>query len=276
MTDTTKPAPGTPEYDAAMIAKAETGGVTATHTDANGSETRVDVPPPPAADAPEGEKPSEPELILGKFKSIEDLQKAYTELEKKLGQPKEEPKAEQPGDQPVPEASLQALGEQASRELSESGALTDATYEAYSKAGISREQIDAYLEGVKAVGQLRVIEAHREVGGEESYKAMTSWAETAMSQAEKDAFNHAVFGNDDGARLNAIRGLKARYEAENGQRGSLVRPRASAEALSGEVFRSRTEMVKAMQDVRYKTDPAYRSDVERRVLNSTNAGIDLF
>lgn len=270
MTDTTKPTPGSPEYDAAMIAKAETGGVTATHTDANGNQITTEAPPPPAAEAPEA--PAE-ELILGKFKTVEDLQKAYAELEKKLGQPKEEPKAEaseQPAEVP------QDLSDRATKEFAETGSLTDATYEAYAKAGISRAQIDTYIEGVKAVGQLRVIEAHREVGGEETYKAMTGWAESGLSPAEKDAFNAAVFGNDDGARLNAIRGLKARYEAENGQKGSLVRPRASAEALHGEVFRSRTEMVKAMQDGRYKTDPAYRADVERRVLNSTNAGIDLF
>jgi hypothetical protein len=293
MTDqtNTKPQPGTPEYDAAMIAKAETSGVTASHTDANGNTVSTGAPPPapsdekPKDEKPTDDKPERPEWCPEKFwtgdlaESAAKLAASYAELEKANSKPKDEkPKdgegeGEPKGDEPP---ALQTLSERATEELSKDGKLSDEVYEGYEKAGISRAQVDAYVAGVRAIGELRVREAHDEVGGRENYQAMQAWANATLTEAEQQAFNHTLFNGDDGARLNAIRGLKARFEAENGRTGTLVKPRASSETLQGEMFRSRAEMTKAMRDPQYKADAAFRADVERKILNATNAGIDLF
>jgi hypothetical protein len=294
MTDqtNTKPQPGTPEYDAAMIAKAETSGVTASHTDANGNTVSTGAPPPapsdekPKDEKPTDDKPERPEWCPEKFwtgdpiESAKKIAASYSELEKQNSKPKDE-KSDEPkdgegepkGDEPPP---LQALSERATEELAKDGKLSTEVYEGYEKAGISRAQVDAYVAGVRAIGELRVREAHDEVGGRENYQAMQAWANATLTEAEQQSFNETLFNGDDGARLNAIRGLKARFEAENGRTGQLVKPRASSETLQGEMFRSRAEMTKAMRDPQYKTDAAFRADVERKILNATNAGIELF
>lgn len=291
MTEATKPAaplPGTPEWDAAMIAKAETGGVTASHTDAAGNVESLDGAPPPAPTAPEApaETPADetpPALILGKFKTQADLEAAYKALETKLGAPKVEPKLDAEGKPivetppPPPETpALATLSDKATEELSATGKVSDETYAGFEKAGISRAQLDAYVEGQKAVSMIRVQTVQAEVGGADAYTAMVQWAATGLSPAEQVAFDQAVLGADDGIRMMAVRGLQARYVAENGKGGNLVKPRASSESIQGELFRSRAEMTTAMKDPRYTKDAAYRADVERRVLNTSNAGIDLW
>lgn len=274
MTTDSKPVPGSPEYDAAMAAKAETSGVIATHTDAKGNQTTVEGSPPPAT----SEQPKDGELILGKFKTQADLEAAYKELEGKLGKPKADEQKPAEGEQKPAEGeapSFQALSEKATQELTESGTLTDETYAGFEKVGVTRAQLDTYVQGIKAISEQRVSAVYAEAGGKEQYAAMVAWAGSALSPAEVAAFDAAALGDDDGARLNAVRGLVARYAAENGRGGNLVKPRATTDGLTGDAFRSKAELTAAMRDPKYKTDPAYRSDVERKILNAENAGIDL-
>lgn len=315
MTDATKPAapiPGSPEWDAAMIAKAETGGVTASHTDAAGNIETLGGAPPPAPPAPETPAaPTEGEtLILGKYKTQADLEAAHKELERKLG----ELTAKKAGD-PAPKTpeqiaaeaaaeaaktpeqkaadaaakaaadaaaeaakapAITALSDKASAELAESGKMSDETYAGFEKAGISRAQLDAYVAGQQALATVRVQTVQNEVGGADEYKAMLTWAATGLSPAEQTAFDQAVTGADDGVRMMAVKGLQARYVAENGKGGTLVRPRGNSESLTGELFKSRAEMTAAMKDARYAKDDSYRAEVSRKIANTANAGIDLW
>lgn len=282
-----------------MIAKAETGGVIATHTDAEGNVVSLDGAPPPAP-TPEGTTPEGETLILGKFKTQADLEAAYKALEGKLGAPKPPEAAAKTAEELAAEAAaeaaktpeqkaaeaaaaeaakapaLAALSDKATAELTESGVMSAETYAGFEKAGISRAQLDAYVEGQKAVAQIRVQTVQAEVGGEAEYKAMVAWAATGLTQAEQIAFDNAVLGDNDGVRLMAVKGLQARYVAENGKGGKLVQPRASSESLTGELFKSRAEMTAAMKDARYAKDEGYRAEVSRKVANTANAGIDLW
>lgn len=284
---TVAPVPGTPEYDAAMIAKAETGGVIASHTDAAGNVETLEVAPPPA---PPVAPTEEPALILGKFKTQADLEAAYKALEGKLGEPKPpeavkppEPKLDAEGKPvvetppPAPEApALAALSDKATAELTSDGKMSDETYAGFEKAGISRAQLDTYVEGQKALSMVRVQNVQAEVGGAEAYREMLAWAGTGLTPAEQVAFDHAVLGADDGVRLMAVKGLQARYVAENGKGGKLVQTTTSSAALTGEIFKSRAEMTTAMKDARYAKDDGYRAEVSRKVANTANAGIDLW
>ena len=123
------------------------------------------------------------ELLAGKFKSTEDLEKAYKELETKLGQTKTQPDPadttaeEQPetdtdaadpaeekpdaeddgGDDPYAaygEAVGNALKEAevdpaaAAAEFEKDGTLSEETFEKFNKAGFPKEVVEAYLRGV--------------------------------------------------------------------------------------------------------------------------------
>lgn len=263
------PQPGTPEYDAAMAAKAKEGGVTI-NGQASGNEGNEG-----------GEKPQRPEHIPEKFwnaekgeADFEAMAKSYAELEKKLGEkPAEKKEGEKPNGQTAETGEPAALREKANAEFAEKGDLSPETYAEYEKLGVTREQITAYIEGQKAVVTLRQQEAYGLAGGEEAYKAMIGWAKSALNQAEIEAYDRDVFSADAAVRTNAIKGLTARYEAENGKEGQLLGGTGTQGV--GDHFKSKAEMVKAMSDPQYKKDAAYRAQVAQKTANALKAGINL-
>jgi len=82
-TQTPEPQPGTPEYDAKMAELGSTADVMVDGETTKGQST-------------ESQEDTKEELILGKFKSYEDLEKSYKELERKLGSRAEEKPEEKP------------------------------------------------------------------------------------------------------------------------------------------------------------------------------------
>jgi len=57
----------------------------------------------------------------------------------------------------------------------------------------------------------------------------------------------------------AVAGLRAEYENAVGYEGRLLTGKAATQ--TADVFRSQAEVVRAMNDPRYDSDPAYRQDV---------------
>ncbi len=61
--------------------------------------------------------------------------------------------------------------------------------------------------------------------------------------------------------------MNSKYTDAVGKEGQLLTGRTSASSADS-VYRSQSELVAAMSDKRYDTDPAYRSDVMRKLENS--------
>ena len=57
----------------------------------------------------------------------------------------------------------------------------------------------------------------------------------------------------------AFQGIQAEYNEANGYEGRMLQGKPASS--TGDVFRSQAELVAAMGDPRYDTDPAYRADV---------------
>ena len=94
-------------------------------------------------------------LIDGKFKSQEDLLKAYKELEKKLHSPNQEETEVVP--QATTEAEAKEVVEAAGLDFSNlytefqtNGALSEASYKALAEKGIPEDVVNAYIEGQAA------------------------------------------------------------------------------------------------------------------------------
>ena len=264
------PTPGTPEYDKAMAEAAAKGGVTI-----NGEKVGGEA-------APEGEKPQRPEHIPEKFwnaekgeVNLEAWAKSYHELEQKQSEkPAEKKEGEKKEGEKANTSEPAALREKANAEFAKDGKLSDATYAEYEKHGVSREQIDGYIEGQQAIATMRQREAFDAVGGEDQYKAMIGWARTALTPAEIEAYDRDVLtGKDAAVRTNAIKGLAARYAAENGKDGQLLG--GTNHGAVGDHFKSKAEMVKAMSDPQYKKDAAYREQVAQKTANALRAGINI-
>lgn len=240
-------------HDAAMIAA----------VDAKEAElAAIDNPPAP-------EEPKE-ELLLGKFKSAEELAKAYQALESKLG--KQEPAPEAPATEGQAEAANEAVESAGldmgalSAHYEQNGELADAHYEALEKAGIPRAYVDQYIAGLEARANSVRDEIFSEVGGEEQFQAMAQWAAANMSPQELTAYNKAVDSRDPSTVRSAVMGLAFKYQKAVGTEPKLMSNTGNGQASGG--FASIAQLTEAMRDPRYDKDPAYRREVEQKLARS--------
>ena len=88
---------------------------------------------------------------------------------------------------------------------------------------------------------------------------MISWASENLEPTTLEAFNSLVGNGDFNTVQLAVDGLKAQYETAEGYEGKMLTGKPAK--VSGDVFRSQSEVVQAMSDIRYDRDPAYRQDV---------------
>ena len=226
------------------------------------------------------ENESRPGWLPEKFKSPEDMAKAYGELEGKLGksdeatkdlEPKEETKKEE-GDLSIDKAekAVENAGLNMSSlqdEYSEGGQLKETSYKALEKAGIPKDYVDAFIKGQEAIATQTSNTLKQEVGGAEPYNNMMSWAADNLNEAEITSFNKTVNGKDIEATRLAIQGLNARYKNNVGDEPSLQSANKSSTS-NAQGYRSWAEVTSAMNDERYSTDDAYRNDVQNKLNNS--------
>jgi len=232
---------------------------------------KVDAASNPPVEGTEGTPPEDrPQWLPEKFKSPEDMAKAYSELEAKLGQakpadpPAVDPAATPPAD---PEAALADKGldlQDFSAEFAQKGELSTESYEKLAKAGYSRQIVDQYIEGQRAVAARFETDIMSEVGGSEKYSEITTWAKANLTPTEIAAYNTAVSsGNADQAKLAAL-GLSAKFERANGSDPQRLLGGQSSGNTS-DVYESVAELKEAMKDPRYKNDPAYRAKVQSKL-----------
>jgi hypothetical protein len=219
---------------------------------------------PPADDGIQAQA-ERPSWLPEKFKSAEDMAQAYAALETKLGAgtpPAADAAPVVPTDSVV-DAELSKGGmslQEFSTEFDAKGSLSEESYAKLLAGGYDKTIVDNYIAGQQARASLHSTEMKATVGGSEAYDRITTWAKSAMTPSEIDAYNLSVGStNHDTAKL-AMAGLKARYEAANGRDPSLVKGNTGGNT-SNDSFASNREITQAMRDPRYKTDSAYRSQV---------------
>ena len=228
------------------------------------------------------------QLLAGKYKDAEALEKAYINLQKKLGEDgKEESKAEAEQEEVLPEEPEESTEESseaatlitsASEEFAESGKLTAETLGKFNQMS-SQELVEAYMK-VQAslpdepsqsevdINDATVNEVKNFAGGEQSYQNVMNWASQNLDQSAIDAFDGIIgTGNVDAIKL-AVTGLKSQYESANGYEGTMVTGKAPVNTK--DIYRSQAELVRAMSDKRYENDPAYRQDVIAKLERSDN------
>jgi hypothetical protein len=99
------------------------------------------------------------------------------------------------------------------------------------------------------------------VGGDENYTQMVNWAAENLPREEVELFNSVMSRGDPLAAYYAIQATALRYADADGVEGNRVSGRTRARSGPGDVFRSQAEVVAAMNDPRYDSDPAYRADI---------------
>jgi len=204
--------------------------LTSTDAPADQSELNADEQESLAiAEANEGEQQ---QLLAGKFDSPQSLEQAYLELQKKLGESREEePQADEPEEE------------------------TEET---------EKEEQEEAAEGQLTEGQAQQL--YKMVGGEKEYQSMLEWASQSLSKEEIEMYDSVMAAGNANSIYFAVQALSNKYSDSVGSEGQLLTGRGSAE--SNAVFRSQSELVQAMSDPRYDSDPAYRSDVMTKLENS--------
>ena len=220
-------------------------------------------------------------LLAGKYKNAEDLEKAYVELQKKLGEKGDET-SETTGDtdavdgeetseeteKATEDSPAVSLINEANEEFFANGnELSPETIEKFSSMS-SQDLVNAYMEIQKNQPQPTQVAdltdsdinyIKNSVGGEAEYGKIVGWASENLDSSSIEAFDNIVEGGNKAAIQLALNGLKAQYENTNGYEGRMLSGKAPK--TSGDVFRSQAEVVAAMSDARYENDPAYRQDL---------------
>ena len=178
-----------------------------------------------------GEQP----LLAGKFKDPQALEQAYVELQKKLGEPRDE---------------VQSTED-----------------ESESTASAAEEETSSDSEAdVETLSEAQAQELMDMVGGDKAYKSMLDWAGDNFSKEEVEMYDGVMESGNPNAIFFAVQALQARYNDAVGSDGQLLTGRGAQN--TDDSFKSQAELVAAMSDPRYDRDPAYRADLMRRLENS--------
>ena len=215
---------------------------------------------------------AEDNLLAGKYKDARELEKAYVELQKKLGEKEEDTEqvsAEEKSEEKPQFSDNASLITSASEEYYANGnKLSDETMAKFSSLS-TQDLIKAYIEVQAAqpeqaappaeITQDQINQIKNSAGGEQQYANIINWAKSNLPKESINAFDEVVNTGSVQAIQLAVAGLKTEYNNANGVEGRMVTGKQAPN--KGDVFRSQAELVRAMNDPRYDNDPAYRQDI---------------
>ena len=234
--------------------------------------------------------------ILGKFNTQEDLAKAYTELEKRVGQQPQnetpEPPVEQTDDNYTVEAASELYGKEYVDALSEkgvdmadimkradSGEDISANYDTLAEVfNVPKAVVENY---VNAAQQTQMpapgltpedgVEVRNAIGGDEAFAEVTQWVEKNVDKQTLENYNKIADTNKEAA-LWALKFFQAQMKSP----GSVVEPKlyGGGNVPSQSTYESKQQVLDAMNKTNskgqrlYDVDEAYRDKVAKILLNS--------
>tara|TARA_Y200000002_G_scaffold362080_1_gene348829 strand:- start:198 stop:1046 length:849 start_codon:yes stop_codon:yes gene_type:complete len=235
--------------------------------------------------------------LAGKYKSAEELETAYLELQKKLGEtptstaedtaePAQEFEFYADDGSVNYETANQVYGEQLSNTFKDNdidpfemnkhfvennGTLSDEMYERLGNAGLTKNLVDSYLKGVReevgldapaaTLTDAEIADVKNVANGEEGYQSLMDWAGKTLSKEDQDNYDTVLATGNKTAIKFAVKALMGQYEDANGRDSKLVTGKESAP----DTYRSMAEVVRDMNKPEYTTDEAFRDDVIRKL-----------
>ena len=235
-------------------------------------------------------------MLAGKYKNAQELESAYLELQKKLG---DSPSAEET--EATPEYELytdegsvnydtakELYGDQLGNlfesnnidpfEMSKyfeenNGTLSNQMYDQLNTAGLSREVVDNYLAGVKGdlgientaqpsvLSESEIKDLKNIAGGERGYDNLMEWAGENLTDSDAQNYDDVLATGNKASIQFAIKALMGQYEDSMGRDSKIVTGKESTTTN----YRSMAEVVRDMNKPEYQTDEAFRDDVLRKL-----------
>ena len=236
-------------------------------------------------------------MLAGKYKSAEELETAYLELQKKLG----ESPASTAEDTAEPAQEFEFYGEDGSVNyetanevygeqlgntfkdndigpfemnkhfVENNGTLSDEMYNKLGQAGLSKSLVDSYLKGVReevgfdapaaTLTDAEIADVKSIANGEEGYQSLMNWAGNNLSKEDQDNYDQVLTTGNKTAIKFAVKALMGQYEDANGRDSKIVTGKESPQ----ESYRSMAEVVRDMNKPEYTQDQAFRDDVLRKL-----------
>jgi len=218
-------------------------------------------------------------LLAGKYKNAEELEKGYLELQQKLNTKEEEPAQEEVEEETEAESaeSKQTILDQLWEEAGTEEGYTQETLDKLGKMSVDeiaqmhleyRDSVTKEQPQNRDFTEADVKELKGIVGGEKNYANMMQWAQGALNEQEIKMFDAVMAKGDPLGAFFAVRALGYAYNDAVGYDGKMVQGKPPKQ--SSDQFRSQQEVVRAMADPRYEEDPAYRMDVMEKLERSPN------
>ena len=234
---------------------------TATQAVVANDETRVEVSE--ADNTAKSTDDVRPDWLPEKFKSAEDLAKAYSELEKKQSTPEEQPAEDKTYENETTPEPMDKFY----TEYQDKGELSAQSYEELNKMGLNKDLVDGYIAGQEAIANNDVQQVHNLVGGENNYSKLIEFAKTNLSEAEQNAFNDTLETGSIEQVKFAVQGIASRAGINSEQPQSMIN--GDSIETASDIFESSAQVIEAMNDPRYAKDPAFRKSVEDKIARST-------
>ena len=222
-----------------------------------------------------GEKMMEAQdnLLAGKYKDAQELEKAYIELQGKLGEQKEEKeeptqeleieKEEEKTEEPDV-SFLDRLWDEAQNEFTDE---TIQELKGMNPQDLAKMHLDYRSKNQQPqITDAQVKQLKDVAGGESEYQSMMSWASDNLQKNEVDMYDRVMENGDPTACYFAIQALKYRFDDASGVEGEMLTGKAPTN--KGDQFKSQAQVVEAMNDPKYDNDPAYRREVMEKLERS--------
>ena len=215
------------------------------------------------------------QLLAGKYKDASDLEKAYLELQGKLGEKSEEVSEETESktetEEEAPESTANILDDIWNE--GQKDKVSKETFEKLQKMDpveVAKMAMEARSKAqqpqAREFSDQDVEQIHGLVGGSENYNNMMSWAQQNVAEQEVNMYDAVMEMGNPMAAYFAVQALALKYQDASGRDGQLLTGKAPKS--TGDSFKSQAELIRAMEDDRYNDDPAYRQEVQAKLERS--------
>ena len=215
------------------------------------------------------------QLLAGKYKDASDLEKAYLELQGKLGEKSEEVSEETESktetEEEAPESAANILDDIWNE--GQTDKVSKETFEKLQKMDpveVAKMAMEARSKAqqpqAREFSDQDVEQIHGLVGGSENYNNMMSWAQQNVAEQEVNMYDAVMEMGNPMAAYFAVQALALKYQDASGRDGQLLTGKAPKS--TGDSFKSQAELIRAMEDDRYNDDPAYRQEVQAKLERS--------
>ena len=217
------------------------------------------------------------QLLAGKYKDASELETAYKELEKKLGEKSDGDSEEVESKNETEDEAQNDVEENFLDQLWEEGTNDKLSKETFAKLS-KMNPVEVAKMAMQQRQQLEQGSQSREftendaqqiqglVGGQENYNNMMGWAAENIPEQEVNLFDAVMDKGDPLAAYFAVQAMALRYQDGVGREGQMVRGKAPK--AQGDVFKSQQELIEAQSDPRYNDDPAYRESILQKLERS--------